>query len=750
MEAAHASRVRHEERFDPVMRRQRWSNSTRRTVLVAALGVACGLLLAQDAKKSSSANSGLAGAADAKSAQAAGEPDGVLSQLVALEQKARKALPLQQKLTEALRKNDLKEAEKLCEQWAADLPRAPEGHYNLACVQALRGQSEAAFKSLARAIELGFRDAAHVRADPDLVSLRADPRFEKLAKEAETAKPTKPPREPEPAEIKDGVALVADGNTALDAKTGLLRPQFKPTAKPAADAWPTTLSDAAGKLVNQWWKEGTAAGHHGDLYDNRDGDHSDLDRKLFPQLARIEYGPEAQALRLHWGLPQRIFQPGVVLGNASVALTGGPFWRSMPRLAVSDARSAALLYEQYSHNQLYVYPCHADHKPGRNGKEDGKADGKDGGHGDVYFANTPYLVASQGSSGSDQVFLQALALTMAALRPEVKEFLVEQNSLAPTLQMIFRQSNAQVAKPEDYFTGKAHPPVFRGEDIRREQMVRLAHDLTKDRLPPLVSVKVIEEDKPVQGRDYFDPQPTEQLFDTPCAVARVMRGTAQRRRMVVSAEASRHVGESLRDSQSRLGETRPRDGETRPRAALRWRWVVLRGDAEAVRIRPLNDEGSRVELSVPWHARRPVEAGSKLETNRVDIACFAGNGAYWSAPAFVCYYCPDNEERVYDAEGRIQSVTYNANYADPVVVGRKAWRDVYRYADGKLAGWTRIRGARREEFTPDGRRVVARDAAGRPAEIRAVRYVVKSRRADELPVVEQEDVNEEPAKKSGP
>ncbi len=671
--------------------------------LVFLLDAGSGLLSAQDQKKSSS---------DSSSAKS-----GILSQLVVQEQRARKALPWQQKFNEAVRKNDLKEAEKVCQQWIADLPDAPEGHYNLACTQAQRGQTEAAFKSLERAIERGFRDAAHVRADPDLVSLRADPRFERLARQAETAKPPKPARDPEPAEVTGGVALVADGNTALDAKTGLLRPLFKPAAKPAIDTLPTTFADEAGKLVNQWWKDGTAAGHHGDLYDNRDDDHSDVDAKLFPQLSRLEYGDEAKALRLHWGLPQRIVHPGVVLGNASVAWTGGPFWRSMPRLAVMDARAAALLYEQYSHNQLYVYPCHVDHKPGRNGKEGGKEGGPPAGHGDVYFANTPYLIASQGSSGSDQAFLQAIALTMAALRPEVKQFLIEHNALAPTLQMIFRQSNKPVAKPEDYFTGKAHPPVFRGEDIRREEMVRLAHELTKDRLPPLVALKAIEEDKPVQGRDYFDPQPSEQLFDTPCAIARVMRGTAQRRRMVLSAEGSRDLSEQ----------------------SLKWRWVVLGGDAKAIRIRPLNAQGSRVELSVPWHARRPVEEGSKLDTNRVDIACFAGNGSHWSAPAFVSYYCPDNEERAYDAEGRIQSVTYNANYADPTIVGRKAWRDEYAYMEGKLAGWTRIRGEKKEEFTAEGRKIVARDADGKPTETRAVRYAVKTRGPNEVPVIEQED-----------
>src|SRR5262249_7350744 len=200
---------------------------------------------------------------------------------------------------------------------------------------------------------------------------------------AGNAKPPAPPRAPEPAEINDGVALVGDGNTGLDAATGLLRPQFKPPPKPAPDVLPTTLGDEAGKLVNQWWKGGTAAGHHDDLYDNRDGDHSDLDAKLFPQLPHIEYAAEAKALQIHWGLPRRISSPGGVRGTAPVALTAGPFWRSMPRLAVSDPRGAALLYQQYSHNQLYVYPCHMDHRSGRNGKDGDK----EGGHGDVYFAN---------------------------------------------------------------------------------------------------------------------------------------------------------------------------------------------------------------------------------------------------------------------------------------------------------------------------------------------------------------------------
>jgi len=74
------------------------------------------------------------------------------------------------------------------------------------------------------------------------------------------------------------------------------------------------------------------------------------------------------------------------------------------------------------------YPEHRDHDVGLNG------DG--GGYGDVYPTNTPYLIASQGSSGSDQPFMRAIPFTLAAFRPEVKKKLVETGLLMPTIQMI--------------------------------------------------------------------------------------------------------------------------------------------------------------------------------------------------------------------------------------------------------------------------------------------------------------------------
>ncbi len=39
------------------------------------------------------------------------------------------------------------------------------------------------------------------------------------------------------------------------------------------------------------------------------------------------------------------------------------------------------------------------------------------GYGDLYPTNTPYLIISQGSSGSDQPFMRAIPFTLAASAP---------------------------------------------------------------------------------------------------------------------------------------------------------------------------------------------------------------------------------------------------------------------------------------------------------------------------------------------
>jgi tetratricopeptide (TPR) repeat protein len=60
------------------------------------------------------------------------------------------------------------------------VPERPIPWYNLACSYAVLGMIEPALAALQRALDLGYRQIDHVRRDPDLKSLRHDPRFIRL------------------------------------------------------------------------------------------------------------------------------------------------------------------------------------------------------------------------------------------------------------------------------------------------------------------------------------------------------------------------------------------------------------------------------------------------------------------------------------------------------------------------------------------------------------------------------------------
>ena len=415
----------------------------------------------------------------------------------------------------------------------------------------------------------------------------------------------------------------------------------------------TTAPGKVGDLLRQWWKEGTAAGNVGDWYDNRDAAHSDLNTVPYPQLQRVVYSPEDVKAMRHWAAA-RVVRPQVTVGNSSTSApptAGG----SNPRSYYCSPFGLNLLHQQYLGNNIYIYPEHRDHDPGHNGRGDG--------FGDLYPTNTPYLIISQGSSGSDQPFMRAIPFTLAAFRPDVKKKLTETGLLMPTLQMIFRSTNKQLKDPKEYLTGLAHPTVFEGSWVDELAMVKKAHDIEIDKLPPLVRLKASDEESFTPGRDYFDPLP-EKLADTPGAIARVFRSHQRERRMIVDASASEDL-----------------NGHP-----LAFTWVVLRGDPSRVKIAPMNKAGTLVEIVVGHHERRPIAPGSPMESNRVDIGVFAHNGFHYSSPAFVTFYTLDTESRTYDAKGRIVEIGYGMGETTYHVVDWSKWIET-AIAEGPTRKW---------------------------------------------------------------
>ncbi|WP_132541294.1 hypothetical protein [Rhodovulum euryhalinum] len=426
------------------------------------------------------------------------------------------------------------------------------------------------------------------------------------------------------------------------------------------------------RLLRHLAGRGGINGFSGILYDNRDRGHSTLDPGLFPRLSRLVYGPALVSEEQDYGLAGRILLPAVVFGNSSTAITNGPIPRSQVRLAMTSRMGQAITPRLYETNALYVYPEHRDHDSE-----------------DLFPANWPYTITSQGSSGSDRRFLVALAMTLAAFPADTFAALREAGLVAPTLQMILRRNLATVSTREDYLSGRAHPVAFEPAQIRIGRMVAQAADLRADAIPPMVRLKVVEDGfRPAAGLAGLD----ERLFDTPSAIARIWRSFDWDREMVVTAADTA-------------------DPNARP---LRFEWRLLKGDPARVQIEPLDSEGRSARITVAWHDpfSEPAPGGGEDYATRrharVDIGVFAHNGVHDSAPALVSIAFPAHQVRRYAAAEsggapRLVSIDYDAAargaYFDPVLHWTAPWTDEARYdLDGTPLGWNRRWADGRERF----------------------------------------------------
>jgi len=600
-----------------------------------------------------------------------------------------------------LQQGDFAALERLCREGVDLLPEDPTWRYNLACMLTRQSRHKEALDELERAVDLGFRDTRAIAADSDLATLRRLDRFSQILDRARRLGDQPPAGRPATAPLlAAGQAPVTVSNTTWNLDLGQFQTffRFSPRAPLTTDRM-VRLPGPAGDAIRAWQAKGTAAGHAGDLYDNRDEGHSRLALDQFPELTPVVYSESARQARVQTGLSLFTFMGTPVLGNSSTALRDSLFWRSLGRHAYCDGRATLLLSLQYFRNQHYVYPQHRDYAAAAEG--------------DTFPAATPYLTLAPGSSFTDLPLVEAFAAAQAALRPEVKEALVRGGMLVPALQMLLRASQRGVRERGDYLTRKAHPVVFDGAGLDLLRMVTLAHDLATNSLPPVALLRTIDEPRAAPGRDFFDLANGEVLFDSPAAVARIVRGMAYTRRISVDGRASRNPMPS----------------------PLKAHWVLLQGDPGKVRITPRAGEPLIADIEVDYHGGGfPAATNSPLRTSRVEIALIVENGAHFSPPAFVTFCYLNHELRKYAGDGRILAVDYRGaagRYTDPALSLPKQWIDLYLYdARNRLTGWTRVRGGESEGFTPDGARVLTRDAHGRALTARVVSYLRREGRDD--------------------
>ncbi|MFK7941687.1 MAG: hypothetical protein AB8B85_02055, partial [Paracoccaceae bacterium] len=414
-------------------------------------------------------------------------------------------------------------------------------------------------------------------------------------------------------------------------------------------------------------------GFAGILYDNRDRGHSTLNPDAFPQLARLKYSAGLINQQFDYGLAGRIFLPAVVLGNSSTAMRNGALRRSLPRLAMTNPFWRAVTPLLYANNQIYVYPEHRDYDAE-----------------DFYPINWPYMIVSQGSSGSDRAFLEAVAMTLAAFPADTFAAMREARLVAPTIQMILRRNLTSVASREDYRSGIAHPPVLNGRRIRTGRMVAQAAEMRPEDIPPLVRLRVIEDSFNTEaGLADLD----ERLLDSPAAIGRLWRDYVWEKTLVVTTEDT--VAPNDRD--------------------VSFAWRILQGDPALIRIEPQGPDGRSARITIAWHNPWRLSTPQKngfveRRVSRVDIGVFANNGVHDSAPSMISIDFPEHQIRQYaDAASGIKltSINYDASgrkaYFDPTLYWSAPWTDVARYDEaGALLGWERLSADGETRFVPIG------------------------------------------------
>jgi len=607
---------------------------------------------------------------------------------------------LRNQLMATVRRGDAAAMESVCHEGVKLIPGDATWHYNLACALAYRENAqEAALDELSRAVDFGFRNARAIESDRDLARLHNSPRFAEIVGRAKATAKLPPAGRPvvEPALAPfGGTVRLSETNVVWDFESGFFVGNIKLTGEnapsPLAERYSASKPDSPERpLLCAWISEGTASGNGGDVYVNRDRDHSKLNVADFPLLTTVLYPKEAIQLNVDLDHSNTLFPGRFSIVNASRARMNSPLWRSMARASMTEPGLAQRMHHAYMNNQIVFFPANKDF-----GVE---------GIGDVFPAAAPFQVVSQGISWSDQPFMRAVLAVTAALRRPTKEIILRRRLGGPTIQWLLRRTRVGVNSQRDYLSGKAHPTAFDAKSLDVKAMAEMAHSLKPNEVPPAVGVVPVNSRlfpirMPTPGQDFPDTQ-AEFLFATPSATCIVLRGADAERSFIFNAR------------------TLP---ENDPEAVFEWR--VVHGPSNAVKIStPLGET-----LRDPAHGLAQIVVDRRRLSERIDVAVFAKtHGTEFGAPSFISFYPIPTEKRVYDGK-RLVSIDYSnpdGLYCDPLVALPRRWKDTYAQSpDGAPAAFTRsYAGETVAEFLSPCVRIAEKNPDGSPKTLVRVKYI---------------------------
>lgn len=384
---------------------------------------------------------------------------------------------LRVQLMRAVRTGNITNMEAICRQGLDLMPGDATWQYNLACALAYRATPDAALDALELAVKAGFRNAQAIENDNDLKRISSTARFKSIVQLARDTAGLPVPGRPAPkhARLTMGTRLILNkSNLIWDFDRGLYTALFKflRGVGESPEAMAALYDGPAKDVLAALLADGRASGNAGDIYVNRDNDHSRIDLKDFPLLSELRFDGEARKKGVNKAIPNTLYPGAAVVGNASLAIVTTNDSCSLARMAMQDPQAMVSLQQCYLDNQFWVFPAHRDFDP---------ATGLD-----RFLGVTPCALTSVGSSGSDRYYVRAALAASAAMRADVKRAVKERGLFGPTMQYLFRRTRKGVESESDYFSSKAHPTAFDRATLDAVRIAQLAHGLTPASIPPAV------------------------------------------------------------------------------------------------------------------------------------------------------------------------------------------------------------------------------------------------------------------------
>ncbi len=391
----------------------------------------------------------------------------------------------------------------------------------------------------------------------------------------------------------------------------------------AFDGYAGPYQNEAGRAIvdqiNQWYREGTAAGLTQDTFRSFDNGHSGVRKGYCPQLEVLEPVPAYIPPR------PRLFDERVTFGVQSYGARGNKLVGGTACVIEVHMREAVMyalehgefdiqrtiwpgLYVSfYQNNFLLVSPAVSTYKPGE----------------DRFCFLSPFSLHSIGASGTDAVLHQPIIFAAASLPPALKTRILRSGLYVPTLMWLFKKSwTGNLHDPS------AHEPAYtlpeeagkehQGPAPFLERFVTAAHDLKH--IPPVARLRVV---KAEIVHDENAPHANKPFM----ADAGFGYFAALRRGEIL--ELTIDLRQSWTDSLPFTG----------------FETVKLRGEGD---VRFLNDGHSMVKIAVPW---TPAE---DVFNYRTDFALFVKDGTYESAPAYVSVRHLQEKEWKWYGAARVQ------------------------------------------------------------------------------------------------